>query len=134
MGTWNWSKCLLENGPDPNDYSSYGVTPMLFAALYGYTSILRTLLDHGAKTNGFGNYFVTQPIYLAAIRGHTEAVQLLLARGVLPPDGQACIDAALQCATFNDSENLVAQLLTLGADPETKPVLGDNAISNIEGE
>lgn len=116
LGYADMVKVLLENGTDPNNYRSSEMTPMLFATFHGRTAALQTLLYYGAKADSFGNHLGFQPIYLAAVRGHMEVVQLLLGRGVLPQDGRDCIDAALQYVAPNGPANRVAQLLELGAD------------------
>jgi ankyrin repeat protein len=39
---------LMESGADPNAGGGNGETPLMMAAGYGYTDIVRTLLNHGA--------------------------------------------------------------------------------------
>ena len=72
---------LIEAGANPNCHAGT-CTPLNFAALYGYTDIIRVLLDGGAQVD-----FVPpdsqyrSPLRCAIRHGHLLAVRLLLAAG-----------------------------------------------------
>ena len=65
-------------------------TPLYWAALFGYTKIVRSLLESKANPNEGERYtdkdgkktmIRKNPLYAAAARGNTEMVRILLASG-----------------------------------------------------
>lgn len=82
-GCWKVVDCLMSfPGPDPNQKHTGGWTPLTAAADNGFVNTVRVLLDHGADPNlpGPEDKF-TALYYAAVIRGHTDIVRMLLARG-----------------------------------------------------
>jgi ankyrin repeat protein len=75
---------LIEAG-EPIDASDVGMlrTPLLWAAEYGHTDLVRFLLDRGADIEDRADEGES-PLMLAAFGGHRDAVQVLLERGADP--------------------------------------------------
>ena len=72
---------LIEAGANPNCHAG-SCTPLNFAALYGYTDIIRVLLAGGAQvdfTSPSSQY--RSPLRCAIRNGHLPAVRLLLVAG-----------------------------------------------------
>jgi ankyrin repeat protein len=94
-------------------------TALHIAALGGYSGVVSTLLDHGAKIDvrdaqGF------QPLHYAAYHGFVRIVKLLLdagadvdARGADTPD----TDTPLAWALGRQHSSVVRELMAAGADP-----------------
>jgi len=85
------------------------------ASSYSKSSIVRALLDHGAKIDALDNLEQT-PLYNAALRGHASIVKLLLEEGArcntVTLDGQS----PLYKAAGRGKEDVVRHLLRYGAD------------------
>lgn len=99
-------------------------TPLMLAALRGYTAVCQALIDRDADVNKPG----WAPLHYAATAGHLEVIQLLL-------DHHAYIDAAspngstpLMMAAMYGSASAVKLLLESGADVGLKNDLGLTAI------
>lgn len=71
-------KYLDLNGPDEE-----GTAPLIYAACFGYTEIVSTLLDHGAKVNQQDTNQWTALMWATANR-HADTVKMLLERGASP--------------------------------------------------
>ncbi|RHZ45154.1 uncharacterized protein CDV56_100839 [Aspergillus thermomutatus] len=54
--------------------------PLVIASGAGYTELVETLLQHGARVDMTGSYGLT-PLMAAASAGHTEVMEILLAGG-----------------------------------------------------
>jgi ankyrin repeat protein len=78
------AKVLLDNGVDPRDYPG-----ILVSVIYARTTdkdkgmaLLQLLIDRGANVNDGGNWVSGYtPLIMAAERGNTPAVQLLIDKG-----------------------------------------------------
>lgn len=99
-------------------------TPLMLAALKGYTEICQKLIARGADVNKPG----WSPLHYAATGGHILVIRMLL-------DQYAYIDAAspngstpLMMAARYGSASAVKLLLEAGADPLLKNDLGLSAI------
>ena len=73
-------KAALDAGATINETRAYGGHILLSAAQHGNVEILRELLDRGASPDA--NYEGFTPVMHAAIQSHTDAIKLLIARGV----------------------------------------------------
>ena len=71
---------LLKNGASLTIKNRRGREPIHLAALNGYTSMVKLLLDFKANINA-QDYEKTKPLHVAAYNGHAETVSLLLERG-----------------------------------------------------
>lgn len=67
---------LISKGADVNDRGYYGCTPLHFAAEWGDTEVIRTLIRHGADAN-LRDSGGRQPLQEALDSGNKDAVQLL---------------------------------------------------------
>jgi ankyrin repeat protein len=69
---------ILKRGVSVNISSiQSGNSPLHFAAKYGYTDMIRFLLDNGANPNA-ANYMKETPLYIAVQSGHLYAVKEIL--------------------------------------------------------
>ena len=74
-------RLLLRAKADARALNSNGVSVLHFAAMGGDTSIISALLQVGADVNATEPAWRHTPLMVAADRGRTNAVRLLLARG-----------------------------------------------------
>lgn len=99
-------------------------SPLMLAALKGYTAICQKLIARDADVNKPG----WTPLHYAATSGHLDVMRMLL-------DNHAYIDAAspngstpLMMAAMYGTTDAVKLLLEAGADPTLKNALGLSAI------
>ena len=78
---------LLGKGADVNAKTSYGQTPLFFAADRGNVEIIQLLLDKGADVNAKDTFYKSTALSWAAMKGNVEAVRLLLAKGAQDVSG-----------------------------------------------
>ncbi|GJN35393.1 hypothetical protein PR202_gb24165 [Eleusine coracana subsp. coracana] len=105
---------VQEIGLGVNSLSGDGETPLLLAASQGKVAVLAYLLDRGgdpAKPDSGG----VTPLHESAENGHTEAVRLLLSKGV-DVDPIYYRGTPLHLAASKDREEAVKILLEHGAD------------------
>jgi ankyrin repeat protein len=104
-------------------------SPLMIAALKGYTQLARKLIARDADVNKTG----WAPLHYAAAGGHVEIIQLLL-------DENAYIDAEspnkttpLMMAAHYGSPEAARLLLQAGADPTLRNDLGLTAANFAQG-
>lgn len=104
-----------------------GMTPLLHAAMQGYTNIVKLLLDNGAHLEAKSKPGYTALI-LAAGKGHIDTVQLLLGKNpdINVQDKYGC--TALMIAIAAGHKATVQALLDRGADVKIKDSFGLTAI------
>lgn len=75
-------KILVEAGADVRlqNADDFGYTPLLWAAIFGYSKIIELLLDHGA-TIEVRDLKGRTALSIAALDGHIRCVDILLQRG-----------------------------------------------------
>jgi ankyrin repeat protein len=124
---------LLKHGADPNRNKIGGVPKALFnAACNGNAEAIRRLVAAGASlTSGNGQ---TVPLIVAAGKGHTQIVKILLEAGVPVNVRSDTGDTALHVAARSHAAETVKLLLASGADRNAvnhrgeKPALTPRAI------
>ena len=91
---------LLKGGQNPNvmekvEWQPFATTPLFEASVNGYKRIVRVLLEHGAKVDGF------TAVYNAALNGHFECTRLLVGgqRGLTTDSGYTPLYVACQKGT-----------------------------------
>lgn len=94
------ARLLLEHGAEPNSADVYKWTPLMRAVYENRLSIVRLLSDHrDIRVNQRGENGVTA-LHIAALRGSTESVGVLLAHGADPgiqdDSGRTALDFARQ--------------------------------------
>jgi serine/threonine protein kinase/ankyrin repeat protein len=72
---------LLEAGADPNHPANQGGTALLLASFTGEVAVGRLLLAKGARVEAVLQPWRTTALHEAAMLGHADFVELLLARG-----------------------------------------------------
>ncbi|KAJ6788077.1 hypothetical protein PWT90_02524 [Aphanocladium album] len=124
-GQFDVVEYLISLGADISIPDSFGITPLIFAAMAGYQEIVSILLEHdstAADVNNLNGENLT-PIIAAAGSGHLEVVKLLLQHNVdLDVHGQG--GASLVAACWKDHSEIVSLLLDAGADIEATNHLG----------
>lgn len=119
-------KAKLVGGENPNTTDDKGNTPLIYAAQFGNTEMVKLLLQWEAKVDArdaFGN----APLHWAALRGSADVVRLLL-------DAKAPIDAQnkqgvtpLMMAANRNQTAMVRFLVQKGADPLRQDYTGRDA-------
>ncbi len=101
-------------------------TPLMLAAYFGKTELVKQMLDRGAAIDGAGNW---SPLSYAAFNGHTAIVRLLLQRGARLEAASENGTTALMAAARNGHAEVVKLLLDYGANPLSVNMAGQNAVS-----
>jgi ankyrin repeat protein len=130
------TRLLLDHAANVNARSEDGLTALTVAASQaGSGSVVRLLLEHGAKLEG-------QPALSAAASAGDEAVmRMLLDRGAerkplpgdlaLHSDCTACIDLVLQSATREDMNRVLVNMSRFGEPAFVKTLLDHGADANV---
>ncbi len=115
---------LLDSGIDANTVNAEGITGLMLASYHGYTPIVETLLQHGAKV-GLKNSRQETALRLAGA-AHPNVVKILLEHGADPNVrdfyGKTLLVAVCEAGADHEPETL-RLLLEHGADPN---IPGDN--------
>jgi ankyrin repeat protein len=122
-------KILLESKLDINCRStSYGTTPLLYAALHADKSVIRKLLNHGADlfTKDIRG---DSTLIKAAKHNNVDAIQLFAKNGLDINEANFYGYTPLICAAMNESVEAVEILIKLGADFTRKSLIGDTALT-----
>merc|ERR1712150_277509 len=76
-------RCALEHGAEVDARSPLGSTPLILAAMKGYTRVVQALLaanaDVDASTSGGRT-----ALWMAGLGGHRDVAQMLLSHGASP--------------------------------------------------
>lgn len=101
------ARMLVEAGANLEN-TPYNYTPLAYAAYQGRESMIRYLIQRGARVNPEGgerSTYVNTPLMMAAMRGHVNSALLLLRAGADPTirvvDGHTAAELA---AKYNSSD------------------------------
>jgi hypothetical protein len=88
--------------------------PLYYAALLGFSTVTRLLLDKGAEVNAQGGRY-GNALQAASVRGHEQVVKTLLDKGAEVNAQGGEYGKALQAASFRGHREIVTLLLNRGA-------------------
>ena len=124
-------RLLLKHSSEANPTALYLGRLLCLAAEWGYLEILSVLLETGAVVAA-DTRMSNQPLYLAAVKGHTAVVKRLLENSPNPFDINPF---ALIAVEHGDSE-MLKLFLDAGADPwyqtELKRTLLHAAVERVQ--
>ncbi|KAI2484784.1 multiple ankyrin repeats single kh domain protein [Pyrenophora tritici-repentis] len=101
--------------------------PLYYAALLGFSTITRLLLDKGTNVNAKGGYY-GNALQAASFKGHEQVVKMLFDKGTDVNAQGGCYGNALQAALVGGHEQVVKMLLNKGADINAKGGVFGNAL------
>lgn len=84
---YDTAKFLLQRGMDPNHMNWHRFTLLHHFAAIGDVAKVKLLLDHGADIDAVDEEYRLTPAGIAARRGHSSVVQVLLERGASTQPG-----------------------------------------------
>lgn len=99
-------------------YSGRDTRPLYCASRWGWTDVVKVLLDHGADVNLVGGYYGTA-LQAASLSGRLDIVRLLLRHGACVNQAVGSYGTALSAAAFNGQDQVVRLLLGAGANVNT---------------
>ncbi|BCS16312.1 hypothetical protein ALUC_80519A [Aspergillus luchuensis] len=110
---------------DVNQTNRHGTSGLYLAARWGYSEVVRKLLQLGADVNGPG-YQYGSPLQAASFGGHKDVVKILLDRGVTaPPTEQGEYSSPLQAALASGHDNIAGILIDSGPHLATQIQFND---------
>ncbi|MBP5211336.1 MAG: ankyrin repeat domain-containing protein [Pyramidobacter sp.] len=118
---------LVKAGADVNAAREDGGTPLLYAAWYGRTMAMKTLLAAGAAPNPKTLLWARTPLMWAARNGQTRAIGMLLAAGANVNAKNEQGFTALMNAALNGQTDAAKQLLDAGAELHAREGSGETA-------
>jgi ankyrin repeat protein len=121
-------KRLLELGVDVDARDVDGGTSLQWAAWYGYSGIVATLLDYGADVNAADHTSGRRALHEAAEHGHVETVKILLGRGAEVDARDKWTWTPLHRAATQGGWRVVEVLLQHGADVNAKTSGGEGPL------
>jgi uncharacterized protein len=126
------ARALLEAGAKPNVQCENGATPLGISANGGKMDLIKLLLSHGADPDIKGGPHEIRPLMRAAMKGHLEAMRVLLAAGADIEALSADDYTALIAAANERQTESVKLLLEYGACPTTKNKEGRTALEEAK--
>ena len=124
-GSWKAFDLLLSNPKiNVNQQNPFGESALMYVSLVGDLPRAQKLIDMGAKSDQDG----WSPLHYASIKGRTNIVRLLLAKGARPNEISPTGDTPLILAVQSDSIETVQLLLNAGADPLASNLKAQDAI------
>jgi ankyrin repeat protein len=120
---------LLAAGASPNASESFGITPLMVAAIRGDARSVRLLLDAGAYVNATDLYGTTALAHAAAYAG-ADVIELLVAAGARPDARLLDYErrTPLMIAAGRGRAEAVVALVAVGADLEVRDRIGRAAV------
>jgi ankyrin repeat protein len=127
-------KKQLAWGANPNSKTFwYKDTPLIVAAAYGHTEVVKLLLEKGAQVN-MGNEGGETALHYAARHGHTKVMRILLEHGADPKSKGTGCGTPLQWAVRGGQRQSVKTLLDYGVDINQRGTDGETALSTAASE
>lgn len=115
---------LLENGANPNAYSSFGWTPLMFAAYRGDLQTLKTLINFGANVNPR----IYNVNIIACNSNNTEVIRFLLENGANVNERGFYGSTPLIAGVKTGNVEIVKLFLDYNADVNACDHLGNTAL------
>lgn len=123
---------LIAAHPDCADKDlGNGMSPLLYAALSGYTNIAEALIAAGADVNAVRASDGVTPLIVASAKGHVSMVKLLLAHGADVSAYDAYGYFPLWYAFNQGNEELRTVLVAAGADINQKTKMGQTLLMRV---
>lgn len=122
-------KELLSHGAQVNP--AVGVSPLLLASEGGHLRLIQALLEHGADLTAMDEEGNTA-LHLAAARGHSFAVGVLLTRRPAIDALNRYDETPLAMAVQNDRRDVVTRLLSAGAKVDVFSAIGLGDLKRVE--
>ena len=107
---------LLSDGANVNARDVHETTALMFAANLGYTEIVRSLLNAGAKINLTRKPYQLTALMLAASANQIDVVQLLVSQGANVNATNDDGSTAIMIAALKGHLDIVQILLAAGTD------------------
>ena len=112
---------LLEHGMDPNHMNWHRFTLLHHMAAEGELARAKLLLGHGADIEAIDDEYRSTPLGVAARRGQSAMVELLLERGADPAAGAASWAIPLAWAERKGHDDVAELLRKAGAEDGSAP-------------
>jgi ankyrin repeat protein len=109
-----------------NSQNENGYTPLMLAAYYNKIDMISYLLSKKAIINAVSSYGTA--LMAAAVKGHKEAVLILLKEGADPNISDKNKSTALQFTALFGHTEIAEALLKYGADVHIKDFRGNKAL------
>ena len=103
-----------QEGFDWNQKNSFGQTGLYLGSVFGYDSIVQTLLRYGVNSSITGGKY-TYPLHAACFVGHSTVATCLLEHGA-DPHLQGAFESALDASFSGDCEEMALILLDKHVD------------------
>lgn len=103
-------EAVLQAGADANALGETGWSPLMVAAFSGNSSIIKSLVRHGAQVGLVEPRHRNTALLIAIRKGHTEAVRVLIAAGADPNQSIELGDAPL-CRAQSIGRSDIASIL-----------------------
>ena len=110
---------LIQDGQDVNRSSSYGWTPLIWAAYNGHDQVVRELIRAGADVNGKDNIRLTA-LHWASSWGHSSVIKTLTEAGANLNVQDWWGGTPLMRAALYGHANVVVELIRAGTDVNGK--------------
>ena len=113
VGELEKAKLLLSSGANRDEVGRWGRTPLMYAIDSRNLDILQWLIEEGFELEATDFYGENTPLIMAAERGETDCVRILLENGANPAREDEYGDTVIKWATNPD---IVRMLVNAGAD------------------